>query len=184
VTRSVEREVKLRVDSPEAARASIIAAGGVLVRPRRLQSDGILDNGASDLRSRRCALRVRVEPDRCFLTFKGPPLPSAVKLREELETSVGDPVVIFALLERLGFRVWFRYEKYREEYVLDDVLVAVDETPVGTFMEIEGSEDGIAAAALRLGHSPHHYVVDSYRALFVQYCIERGIEPGHMVFPR
>jgi len=182
MTGSVESEVKLRADSPETARTAIAAAGGVLVRPRRLQSDGLLDNEGSDLRSGRCALRVRVEPDRSFLTFKGPPQPSAVKLREELETTVGDPVVIFALLERLGFRVWFRYEKYREEYSREDVTVAIDETPVGVFVEVEGGEQGIADVTRLLGLSEHDYVLDSYRGLFVEHRRMRGLPATDMLF--
>ena len=52
-----------------------------------------------------------------------------MKLREELETSIGDGALVLAMLERLGFRVWFRSEKYREEFALADVVIAIDETP-------------------------------------------------------
>ena len=90
----------------------------------------ILDD--DQLRERRCVLRVRVESGRSLLTFKGPVQPSTAKLREELETVVGDGSLVVRVLEELGFRVWFRYQKYREEFALDDVLVALDETPVGT----------------------------------------------------
>jgi adenylate cyclase, class 2 len=181
---TLEREIKLRFDSAADARNAVVAAGGTLVRARRMLSDIILDTDDARLRDSRCALRVRVEPGRCFLTYKGPPQPSVMKLREELETSVGDGVLILTMLERLGFRVWFRSEKYREEFALADVVVAIDETPVGTFVEIEGTDAGIAAAATTFGRGPGDYVIDSYRAIFVQQCVERGLTPGDMLFPR
>ena len=122
------------------------------------------------MRQRRSVLRVRQESGTSLLTFKGPVQPSAMKLREELETVVGDGTLMLRLLEELGFRVWFRYQKYREEFVLDDVIVAIDETPVGTYVEIEGGERGIAAATEALGRSPSDYLLDSYRGLFVRHC--------------
>jgi adenylate cyclase, class 2 len=179
---SLEREIKLRVNSAGDARAAIVAAGGTLLRDRRLQADAILDSADSMLRIARCALRVRIEPDRCFLTYKGQPLPSAMKLREELETGVEDPRVLFAVLERLGFTVRFRYEKYREEFALGDVIVAIDETPVGTFIEIEGSDEGIGRTAAALGYGPEHFIVSSYRSLFEEQCLAAGIASGDMVF--
>jgi hypothetical protein len=76
-----------------------------------------------------------------------------MKLRDELETMVSDGPLLVRLLGELGFQVGFRYEKYREEFILNDVIVAVDETPVGTFIEIEGSAEGIRATATALGRS-------------------------------
>ena len=76
-----------------------------------------------------------------------------MKIREELETVVGDGDVVLRVLEELGLQVWFRYEKYREEFAHEDVIVAIDETPVGVFVEIEGSEAGIASMAQTLGRS-------------------------------
>jgi adenylate cyclase class 2 len=179
---SLEREVKLRFDSPAAARAAVLAAGAVPLAARRLQSDLVVDTDAAQLRNSRCALRVRPEPSRAFLTFKGPPQPSVMKLREELETGVDNGVLLLAILERLGYRVWFRYEKYREEFSLDGVVIAVDETPIGTFVEIEGTDAGIADAAARLGRTSDDFIVDSYRGLFAQECSRRGVEPGNMLF--
>ena len=76
--------------------------------------------------------------------FKGPVQPSAMNLREELETVAGDGTLLLRLLEELGFHVWFRYQKYREEFVLDDVIVAIDETPVGTYGKSKAASAGIA----------------------------------------
>src|SRR5438874_1073148 len=83
------------------------------------------------------ALRVRQDGGRSILTFKGPVQPAAVKVREEVETTVGDGTTLMRILEELGFHAWFRYQKYREEFALDDCIIAIDETPVGVFVEIE-----------------------------------------------
>ena len=99
-------------------------------------------------------------------------------MREELETVVGDGHLLLRILEELGFHVWFRYQKYREEFSLDDCIVAIDETPVGMFVEIEGGEAGIAAWREALGRGPADYVLESYRGLFVQYCGQRGVPPA------
>jgi adenylate cyclase class 2 len=179
---TVEREVKLRFASVEAAREAVLAAGAAPVRGRRLQEDSLLDTADGLLRDRRSALRVRMESGRALLTFKGPIQPSIFKVREELETVVGDGAVLLRLLEELGFRVWFRYEKYREEFALDDAVVAIDETPVGIFVEIEGSDPTIAAIARGLGRGPSDYILDSYRGLFIRDCERRGIAVTDMLF--
>ena len=179
---TLEREIKLRFAGPEAARAAVLAAGGAPVRSRRLQEDCLLDTADGLLRSRRSALRVRIESGHTLLTFKGPVQPSVMKLREELETVIGDGSVLLRVLEELGFRVWFRYEKYREEFALDEVLVAIDETPVGTFVELEGSDRGITAVAARLGRGPSDYLTDSYRGLYVRDCERRGVPTSNMLF--
>jgi len=179
---TLEREIKLRFDSPEAARAAVLAAGATPVRSRRLQEDCLLDTEDELIRRRRSVLRVRMESGKSFLTFKGPVQPSMMKLREELETIVADGTLLLRILEELGFHVWFRYQKYREEFALGDVIVAVDETPVGTYVEIEGGERGIATSTLALGRGPADYVLDSYRGLFLRHCHEHGLQLSHMLF--
>jgi adenylate cyclase class 2 len=180
----LEREIKLRFDDATSARRAVIAAGALPVAARRLQHDALLDTRDKMLGNHRSALRVRSEEGRAVLTFKGPPHASAMKLREEIETDAGDAGVLLSLFERLGFHVWFRYEKYREEFVKDDVVIAVDETVMGTFVEVEGDEAQVAALAGALGHGPETYVTDSYRGLFMRYCEERGLAMSDMLFDR
>ena len=98
-----------------------------------------------------------------------------MKIREELETVVGDGLLLLRVLEELGFRVWFRYQKYREEFAHEDVIVALDETPVGTFVEIEGSERASTRWPRRWRAQPDDYVLDSYRGLFVKHCERQGL---------
>ena len=181
---ALEREVKLRFESADVARQRILspALAATPLRGRRLQEDALLDTPDNQLFRRRSALRIRTEIGKSLLTFKGPVQPSAVKVREEYETVVGDGEVLLAILEELGWRVWFRYQKYREEFAAEDIVIAIDETPIGVFVEIEGSEDHIHRVAAALGRSPQDYVTGSYRSLYLDYCRDRGCEPGDMLF--
>lgn len=181
-TTALEREVKLRFDSVEQAREAIEAAGATPLLGRRLQEDALLDDEDETLRRRGCALRIRSENGKSRITFKGPIQASGMKLREEFETLVGDGALLLRVFEELGYHVWFRYEKYREEYAHEDVIVAIDETPVGVYVEIEGGEQGITAMAERLGRGAGDYVLDSYRGLFLQLRESHGITGSDMVF--
>ena len=178
----IEREVKLRFDHPETARAALLQAGAAPLRCRRLQEDALLDTDDEALRRRGCALRIRTESGKSILTFKGPVKPGRMKVREEHETMVGDGTVLHHVLEQLGLHVWFRYEKYREEFAAEEVTIAIDETPLGTFVEIEGGEHGILAMTAALGRSPEDFILDSYRGLFIRLREECGLTGRHMIF--
>jgi adenylate cyclase, class 2 len=178
----IESEIKLRFDSAAAARQAVLALGATPLHARRLQDDALFDTSDELVRRRRSALRVRVESGKSLLTFKGPVRPSSVKMREELETIVADGPVLIRMLEALGFRVWFRYQKYREEFALDEVVIAIDETPIGTFVEIEGGERRIADTARAFGRGPDDYLLDSYHGLFERYCQEHRLPSSDMTF--
>lgn len=179
---TLEREIKLRFPDAGEARAAIERCGATPLRGRRLQEDCLLDTADELLRRRRSVLRIRMEIGRSLLTYKGPVQPSPMKLREERETVVSDGETMLYILEQLGFRPWFRYQKYREEFGCENAIIAVDETPIGTFVEIEGGEEAIHTVAAALGRSPADYLVDSYRGLYVQHCEGKGFSVGDMVF--
>jgi adenylate cyclase, class 2 len=181
-TSSVEREIKLRYASAAEARQAILDTGATSVRGRRLQEDCLLDTADEQLRQQRCVLRIRVEQGRSLLTYKGPVQPSRWKLREERETIVADGETLLYILERLGFSVWFRYQKHREEFGARDAIIALDETPIGTFVEIEGSETAITEVAGALGRTEADYLLDSYYRLYAQHCAEHGVSVTNMVF--
>jgi adenylate cyclase, class 2 len=83
-----------------------------------------------------------------------------------------------SILEGLGLRPALRYQKYRETYEWEGQEIVIDETPIGTFLEIEGDHEGIARAATLLGFSPRDYIAESYVALFFA-----SGGKGDMVFP-
>jgi adenylate cyclase class 2 len=185
----LEREVKLLFRTSDEARAAIAAAGASPFRTRRFQDDALFDSTDESLRRQGCTLRVRTEradvglqPQRVLLTFKGPVQPGAMKLREEHETAVSEGDALARVLAALGLRVWFRYQKYREEFAAPDLIIAIDETPVGTFVEVEGSEDAILAMTGALGRGPADFILDSYYRLFMIRREQFGLTGPHMVF--
>lgn len=180
---ALEREIKLRFDTADDARARIVAIGATPLRGRRLQEDALLDTPDESLRCQRSVLRVRNDGGRSILTFKGPPLPGAMKLREEHETVAADGSALLTILKSLGFHVWFRYQKFREEFASEDVVIAIDETPVGVFVEIEGGEAHIQDTARALGRTPDEYITDSYRMLFLRHREAHGGAETDMLFP-
>ena len=182
MTATLEREIKLRFDTADAARAALVAVGATPLRCRRLQEDALLDTEDESLRRQGSVLRVRVESGKSTVTYKGPIQPSLMKLREELETIIGDGQTLLDIFSRLGFHIWFRYQKYREEFAVEDVIVAIDETPVGVFVEIEGGDTGIHDVAEALGRGPSDYMLDSYRRIYVNDCAARGVRPADMLF--
>ena len=177
----IEQEIKLRFDGPEAARHAVLTAGGRLTHSRRLIDDRLFDTPQSHLRTTSCALRVRRDGATTYLTFKGPPISGAFKAREEIETTAGDASTIEAILASLGFTSTWRGQKFREEYAIDDAKIAIDETPIGTFVEIEGMGADIDRVAAALGRTQADYVLQSYVRLYVDWCGARGLAPGHML---
>jgi adenylate cyclase class 2 len=178
----IEREIKLQFDSADEARTAILAAGAAPLKCRRLQEDALFDTSDESLRRSGCALRVRSESGRSLLTYKGPIQRSRMKTREEHETVVSDGDVLTRVLESLGLHVWFRCQKFREEFAAEDATIALDETPIGTFVEIEGGERAIEQMARALGRTESDYVLDSYRGLFLRRREQLGLSGADMMF--
>jgi len=163
-----ETEVKLRLASPADARARLAAIGAVLVRERHFEDNVLFDDVSGSLRTGGTVLRLRETGHGGALTFKGPRREaSGIKSREERETSVEEPEQVRAILENLGYRQVFRYQKYRESWRHRGQEIEIDETPIGCFLEIEGDPPGIAAVASELGFTPSDYIAESYVGLFV-----------------
>lgn len=163
-----EREIKLRMAGPGPAREALVRLGARRIRPRHFEENLLLDDRHSSLATAGKVLRLRRTDAGAVLTFKGPrQVVEGIKAREEIETAVGEPDVLEAILRGLGLLPVFRYQKYREVYEWKDVEIVLDETPVGTFIEIEGPITGIHASAAALGYSRADYVADSYVAIYL-----------------
>lgn len=120
------------------------------------------------------------------LTFKAPAEGGRYKAREEIEIRIEPPARAELLFERLGFRPWFRYEKYRTTFRLPRLprlSVELDQTPIGVFFELEGPRASIDRAARLLGYASEDYLNVSYYELFQRERKRLGLPPDAMVFP-
>lgn len=179
-----EVEIKLRLSSVEEGKRLLRSAGFRVSKRRLFESNVVFDTPASELRAASQLLRLRQSGNAHILTFKGAPTPGKLKTREEIETSLGDGEALKEILTRLGFRIVFRYEKYRTEFRRPEEagLATLDETPIGVFLELEGTPAWIDRAARALGFSERDYLTDTYGGLYLDWCAKRGIKSDRMVF--
>lgn len=179
-----ETEIKLAVPDARAAREVLRSAGFHLVRRRVMERNVVFDTSGLTLRAASELLRLRQAGKLITVTYKGKPDVGKHKSREELELSVTDAGTMAAIFERLGYSPVFRYEKYRAEYRLSRGagMATVDETPVGTFLELEGAPAWIDLMAARMGFTEQDYITASYARLYLDWCERNGSTPGDMVF--
>jgi adenylate cyclase class 2 len=179
-----EIEVKISLSSAAAARKQIRDAGFRVHVPRVFEVNVLWDTPDQRLRAQGKLVRLREAGSHFTLTFKGKSADTRHKVREEVETGVENLRAVERVFQELELKPVFRYEKYRTEYSSDKSsgVVTLDETPIGTFLEIEGPARWIDRAAKQLGFGPTDYIILSYGALYLQYCSAHGIQPSNMVF--
>jgi adenylate cyclase class 2 len=185
MSEKLEQEVKFRLPSWEDALRRIEAAGGEPKRPRQFESNQLFDYADSRIGKRDSALRLRFVSDEAWLTYKGPNHGSGkIKQRRESETFLGDGQAMESILEHLGLEVRFRYDKYRASFRLSEAEVSCDETPIGVFLEIEGTPEQIAEVAGRLSLDMKDAISLSYPRLYQLHRAENPGAPEFMVFAR
>jgi len=190
-----ETEIKLRV-TDLAGLIHKISRLRARCSGRVLERNALFDTPDRDFRRRRRLLRVRIETparsalipggaDRTIITSKSPAPAAAAsryKVKLERELVVQSPRDWPASLRSLGFRPGFRYEKFRTTFRLPGIHLDLDETPVGTYLEIEGTPASIDRIARALGFSPRDYIRSTYWDLNAAECRRRGEIPGNMLF--
>jgi adenylate cyclase class 2 len=181
---SQEIEIKLAVPDVPSARRLLRRAGFRVTRPRVFEANTVFDTPKLTLRKSSRLLRIRKAGAVATLTYKGKPAGGRHKSREELEVRIPDAEKMAAILERLGFHPVFRYEKYRTEFQQPrrSGVAVLDETPIGVYIELEGTEHWIDRTARLLGFSEHDYITASYGRLYLEWCKSKKRKPGDMVF--
>lgn len=184
MSRFTEHEIKLYVPDLAAVERALIAAGAALTAPRVLEVNARYEDAAGSLTPQRQVLRLRRD-SRVRLTYKdehGEPLPGGGVSRYEAEVDVSDFDAMAAILAKLGYRSYMTYEKYRTTYTLNDAEIVLDELPYGTFVEIEGEPDAIAAVVARLDLADSPPIPMGYAVLFEQVKARLGLDFADLTF--
>ena len=180
-----EVEVKLPCADLDAIRRALTDRGATPLAERHDEVNDLYDDAERRLSARGAALRLRQESGRVLLTYKGPArFVSGVKVREERETQIADAEAARAILAGLGFAPTFRYEKRREEWLFEKCAVALDETPIGRFVEVEGEPTAIRRAVAALSLDFSEAIPYSYARLYLDRRSKDPSLPPDMVFAR
>jgi adenylate cyclase class 2 len=200
-----EREIKLRIGDLQALRRALRRLGARVVRPRLHERNVLFDTAERSLASREQLLRIRTElpvgrgqktGPRSLVTFKRPLCTADSghkgerhKVLDEIELEISDAKALVMMFEGLGMQSWFQYEKFRTTFRLPasnawakGLLIELDETPIGVFLELEGPANAIDRAAKALGFKTSDYVLANYTVLYREYCRGQGEEPRDMLF--
>lgn len=195
-----EIEIKLPVKDVRALIQRLRGLGAAS-RGRVFEQNTLYDTPDSDFRRSGRMLRIRTETpiragcsrlgsrSRSVITSKAPPVASGrgkpkYKERLEREAVVEHPGSWPKILRSLGFRQGFRYEKFRTSFRLPGLHLDLDETPAGTFLELEGQPKAIDRVAKLLGYSLHDYLRATYWDVYAADCRRRGVRPKNMVFDK
>jgi len=174
--------LRLRAERPAGRRPGLKGRG---------ERRALLDGWLFPVRGRQSAV----------VTLKAPPLDAAMratgggrlpcgskgsyKVRREVEFVVSDSRAFREMLTALGLGPKFYYEKIRTTYRLPRVRgveITLDETPVGAFLELEGTPAGIDRARRALGYRPEDAILLSYGEIYAAHCRDRGLTPRDMLF--
>jgi adenylate cyclase, class 2 len=207
-----EIEIKLPVPDIPALLSRLKQRRARKILPRTYEMNTLYDTPGNALRRRGQLIRIRIErpPSSrrgqgreanapAILTYKGPSGPQRnykemsrrasaakyFKVRNEAEVSFKGAGQLEAILRALGLCPVFRYEKFRTTYVLPSIRglkIELDETPIGTYLELEGPIAGINRAASLLGYTKLDYITGTYGSLYLADCRRRGRKPGNMLF--
>ena len=183
---AIETEIKFRVASIAQLESQLASAGFHLDTPRTFESNTLYDTPNRDLRAKRELLRIRKYGPSWLLTHKRVP-DSGVgedrhKHRIETETNLSDGPALADVFESIGLLPVFRYEKWRSEWSDTQGHCVIDETPLGTFAELEGPDDWIDEVTSKLNIAPEEQLTTSYGRLFEQWKQQTGSPAEHLTF--
>jgi adenylate cyclase class 2 len=176
---SKEIEIKFRVEDEKGILRKLDGIGTKKTE-EGLEHNVVFDNG--ELREKGFLLRLRKFNNRNVLTFKKTITKKDFKEADEVQTNVKDFDRMKEILMSLGYDVFWIYEKQTSHFSLGDTLICVDRLPFGTFMEIEGTKEGIRDVSSKLGLDMNKGITQTYMELYQDFCKKQGKEMENLVF--
>jgi adenylate cyclase class 2 len=177
-----EIEIKFSIAATGALGRRLRASGFRLLTKRTHEINTVYDFAGGPLFKRGELLRLRKYGLQWVLTHKAKGAAGRHKSRVETETRIGDGARMHGILLALGLAPTFRYEKFRAEWSDGRGRVVIDETPIGTFGEIEGPSRWIDQTAASLGIHPSDYITQSYAELFFDWKTKNRHRASEMTF--
>ncbi len=173
---TLECELKY-LDADLAELSNRLKAAGGECLGRYFESNIVFDLPDRSLKAAGVLLRLREKQGKAVLTVKRPPekpIPSALKVFEEIESGVDDFDAVKGALEVLGFVVAFSYEKVREKWRFMECAVCLDHLPLVIMLKLKGLKLPCrfalsSWAGLECDHKK------TYHALNIEYRSEKGL---------
>lgn len=178
-----EIEVKFHINDLDLFIQRLEKLGARLSQPRILEINQRFDTPDNNLSSEGKVLRIRKD-SKNWMTFKEPgEIIDGVRIRQEIEFSVGDIKNAHLFLQALGYRVYQTYEKYRSIFILNNTHIMVDELPFGIFIEIESTDlASVKKCADMLDLRWDLFVKPGYLAIYEYLCEIFEIKCGNLCF--
>ncbi len=177
VTAPLETELKIPVEDLSFVRERLMRRTAKAVHPMVREVNLLLDTEDRRLERAGSILRLRSYGAHHILTFKGPAVyHGVIKERPEREIEIEDVEQMRDILTHVGVRQVARYEKDREMWLVDEISVVLDHTPMGDFVEVEGPRERLPTVARSLGLDPSAAVRGSYLSLWREH---RSRHPEH-----
>jgi adenylate cyclase class 2 len=126
------------------------------------------------------SFRLRSEGQKSFLTLKIKKEDSSFEIRDEFEVEVKSFEETKEILQLAGFKVFRDREKFREEYLLQDIKIEIDEYPgMMPYMEIEAPSKKAAKDFLKTIGFPLKYTTNRTATEIIQ---DAGLNPDNLLF--
>lgn len=177
-----EIEIKFRVRDARQLPRQLKALRFRLKTPRTHEMNTLYDFPGQTLHRRGEILRLRKYRRTWTLTHKAKGTAGRHKSRAETETTLTDGSKAEAIFAAIGLQPVFRYEKFRAEWQDSKGHLVLDQTPIGTYAELEGPARWIDAIAKKLGLTQRDYITLSYAELFGEWKRRTGSEAAEMTF--